>query len=350
MVIKNFFIFLLGLVFLVKGSEYLVKSASTIAKKLGVSEFVIGLTLVAVGTSIPELASSIVASIQHAGGIIIGNIVGSNIINIGLIVGLAAFLSPIKTEIGMLKRDGYIMLFASVLFYVFALNEELSKIESGLFVLLYIAYTFFLFEEAEKYEDNLHFKEFVAYFLKFKYIKSARQKIKGINNSTKYAESPDSDDKNCQLKNVFSKDIITLVLSCAAIIIGAKYFIEESIFFAELLGVPHTLVGTTLVAIGTSLPELAVAVSATRQGYGSIALGNAIGSNITNVLMILGISGLLYPIAIAKIILFFTAPVMLFMSVILLIFIGTGWEIKRWEGAALIILYAVFLPVLLKLS
>ncbi|MEL7663185.1 MAG: calcium/sodium antiporter [Methanosarcina mazei] len=349
MVITNFLILLLGLVFLVKGSDYFVKSASSIAKKLGISEFIIGLTLVAVGTSIPELASSMAASIQQASGIVIGNVVGSNIANIGLIVGIAAFLSPMKTEVEMLRRDGYIMLFAALLFFAFALNGELSKIEASLFLLLYIAYTFFLFEETDKHEGKLYFKEFIKYFVKFQYINSARQKINGINNGVSRTNG-DSGNKNCQPKNSFSKDILALILSCAAIIIGAKYFVSESIFFAELLEIPDTIIGTTLVAIGTSLPELAVTVSAARQGYGNIALGNIIGSNITNILMILGVSGFLFPIAVTEISLVFTAPVMIFISVVLLIFISTGWEIKRWEGAALLSLYAAFLFVLFRVS
>jgi cation:H+ antiporter len=348
MIITNFLTLLLGLVFLVKGSDYFVKSASSIAEKLGVSEFIIGLTLVAVGTSIPELASSIAASLQHASGIVVGNVVGSNIVNIGLIVGIAAFLSPMKTEVEMLRRDGYIMLFAAVLFFVFALNGELSKIESGIFLLLYIAYSFFLFEEAEKYEGKLHFKEFIIYFFKFQYINSARQKINGISNGANPTNG-DSGNKTGQ-KEGFSKDILTLVLSCAAIIIGANYFVEESIFFAELIGISDTIIGTTLVAVGTSLPELAVTVSAARQGYGNIALGNIIGSNITNVLLILGVSGLLFPIAIAKISLFFSTPVMIFISIVLLIFISTDWEIKRWEGVALMAIYAAFLFVLFRVS
>ncbi|AKB18129.1 MULTISPECIES: calcium/sodium antiporter [unclassified Methanosarcina] len=342
MITVNFFVLLLGLVFLVKGSDYFVKAASTIAKKLGVSEFVIGLTLVAVGTSIPELASSIAASIQQASGIVIGNIVGSNIVNIGLIVGVAAFLSPMKTEVEMLKRDGYIMLFSAVLFFVFALNRELSMIESGFFVLLYIAYVFFLFEEAEKYEGKLHFKEFITYFFKFKYINSARQKLNGANRN----RNSESGNGNGRLDGGFAKDILTLVLSCTAIVIGANYFVEESIFFAELFGVPDTIIGTTLVAVGTSLPELVVTVSAARKGYGSIALGNVIGSNITNIFLILGLSGLLYPISVAEISLFFTTPVMIVISLILLIFISTGWEIKRWEGVALMVFYAAFLILL----
>jgi cation:H+ antiporter len=192
-----------------------------------------------------------------------------------------------------------------------------------------------LFEEAEKYEGKLHFKEFVIYFFKFQYINSAKQKLNGISNGKNHTNG-DSGNKNSQSKNGFSKDILTLVLSCAAIIIGANFFVNESIFFAELLGVPDTIIGTTLVAVGTSLPELAVTVSAARQGYGNIALGNIIGSNITNV--------------VAEISLFFTTPVMIFISVVLLIFISTGWEIKRWEGIALMLIYAAFLLVLFRVS
>jgi cation:H+ antiporter len=205
-----------------------------------------------------------------------------------------------------------------------------------------------LFEEAEKYEGKLHFKEFIIYFFKFQYINSARQKINGISNGSNLTNG-DSDNKTSQ-KEGFSKDILTLVLSCAAIIIGANYFVEESIFFAKLMGISDTIIGTTLVAVGTSLPELAVTVSAARQGYGNIALGNIIGSNITNVLLILGVSGLLFPIAIAKISLFFSTPVMIFISIALLIFISTDWEIKRSEGVALMAIYAAFLFVLFRVS
>ncbi|RXA20231.1 calcium/sodium antiporter [Methanosarcina sp. MSH10X1] len=343
MIAENLLILILGLVLLVKGSDYFVKSASTIAEKLGVSEFVIGLTLVAVGTSIPELASSIAASLQQASGIVVGNVVGSNIVNIGFIVGLAAVISPMKTEIEMLRRDGYIMLFAAVLFFAFALNRELSILESAFFILIFIAYVFFLFEEAEKYEGKLHFKEFVIYFFKFEYIVSARQKLNCIRNGK-------TETENCEPREGFAKDILILIISCAAIIIGANFFVGRSIFFAELLGVPETIIGTTLVAVGTSLPELVVTLSAAKQGFGSIALGNIIGSNIANVFLILGLSGLIYPVAIEQISLFFTTPAMILISVILLVFISTGWEIKRWEGAALIAFYAAFLLVLLRIG
>ncbi|MCQ1535930.1 calcium/sodium antiporter [Methanosarcina sp. KYL-1] len=346
MIAINFLILLAGLVLLVKGSDYFVKSASTIAKKLGVSEFVIGLTLVAVGTSIPELASSIAASLQQASGIVIGNVVGSNIANIALIVGLAAFLSPVRTEPEMLRRDGYIMLFAALLFFAFALNEALSRLEAAVFVLLYLAYVFFLFEDKPKHKGSLYFKEFLTYFIKFEYVNSMRKKI----NTASWDRNSTLTEEQALARKDLGKDILTLAAGGAAVILGAKYFVAQSIFFAQMLNIPDTIIGTTLVAVGTSLPELMVTVSAARKGYGSIALGNVIGSNITNIFLILGISGLLFPINVAEISLFLTTPFMIFISVVMLVFISTGWEIKKWEGVALMLFYAAFLVVLLNVS
>jgi len=346
MVLVNAAILLAGLVLLVKGSNYFVKAASTIAKKLGVSEFVIGLTLVAVGTSIPELASSIAASLQQASGIVIGNVTGSNIANIALIVGLAAALSPVKTEPEMLRRDGYIMLFAALLFFAFAFNEALSRLEAAFFVLFYVAYVFFLFEDKPRYKGRFYFKEFITYFFKLGYINSMKQKI----NSASRNRNSNLSEEQALARKGLGRDILTLVAGSTAVILGAKYFVEQAIFFAQLLEIPDTVIGTTLVAVGTSLPELMVTVSAARNGYGSIALGNVIGSNITNIFLILGISGLLFPITVEEISIFLTAPFMIFISTVLLVFIATGWEIKRWEGIALMGLYAAFLVVLLYMT
>lgn len=342
MVLVNAAILLAGLVLLVKGSDYFVKAASTIAKKLGVSEFVIGLTLVAVGTSIPELASSVAASLQQASGIVIGNVAGSNIANIALIVGLAATLSPVKTEPEMLRRDGYIMLFAALLFFAFAFGGALSRLEAAVFVLLYLAYVFFLFEDKPRYKGRFYFKEFITYFFKFEYVNSMRQKI----NSANRTRNSTPTEEQVRARKSLGRDVLTLAAGGLAVIVGARYFVEQAIFFAQLLEIPDTVIGTTLVAVGTSLPELMVTVSAARNGYGSIALGNVIGSNITNIFLILGVSGLLFPIAVEEISVFLTAPFMIFISTILLVFIATGWEIKRWEGIALMVLYAAFLLVL----
>lgn len=180
--LSNIAVLVIGLALLVRGSDLFVSSASSIAKKLGVSEFIIGLTLVAIGTSIPELASSIAASLSQSSGIVIGNVAGSNIANIALIVGCAAVISVVKTDSDMLKRDGYIMVFASTLFLLLAFDLQLSRAESVLLVLFYVAYIFFLFEDKSKYEGKSYFREYIRYFVKFKYVGSMNQRIRaGIN-------------------------------------------------------------------------------------------------------------------------------------------------------------------------
>nr|WP_209681739.1 calcium/sodium antiporter [Methanohalophilus levihalophilus] len=346
MLLINILVLVTGLILLVKGSDYFVKSASSIAKSLGVSEFVIGLTLVAVGTSIPELASCVAASLAQSSGIVIGNIVGSNIANIALIVGCAAILSVVKTDTEMLKRDGYIMMFAAILFLVLAFDLQLSKIEAVILILFYVAYVLFLFEDKSKYEGKFYFKEYIDYFFRFKYVKSINQRVKnGINN-----RSSGKKQSNEIAANGISRDVLILVFSGIAVIIGARYFIEEAIFFAELFQVPDTFIGITLVAVGTSLPELMVTISAARKGYGNIAIGNVIGSNITNIFLILGISALIFPLEITRISLSLTIPFMIFITAVLLWFINTHWEIRKIEGIALIFLYVIFLILLFTLN
>src|SRR3989338_3497352 len=165
MAIAEVLLFALGLILLVKGSDFFVKAAASIAKKLGVSGFVIGLTLVAVGTSIPEFAASIAASVKHESGLIMGNIVGSNIANIGLILGIVASFSVLKARKEMLERDGYIMIFAALLFLFFIIDQSVSRLEAIIFLLFYLAYVFFLFGIRAKGGGKYYFGEFINYFL-----------------------------------------------------------------------------------------------------------------------------------------------------------------------------------------
>lgn len=374
-----------GLLLLVKGADLFVTSSSWIAKRFGVSEFIIGLTLVSIGTSVPELASSLTASFEQASGIVIGNVLGSNIANIGLIVSIAALLSNVRTEELMLKRDGYIMLFSSVLFFLFVLDFRVSRIEAFIFLLLYFVYILFLLDKVKKHEEDIYFKDFINYFLKFEYIFDLKEIIKtGLRNQidetrikgtipegyNEREEKNKKEDKKSEdilsenkllseiesghkievineteslSENSLLIELIKLIASCVAIIIGAKYFVEQSIFFAMLLEVPETIIGISLVAVGTSLPELMVTVSAARSGYASIALGNVIGSNITNILLIMGCSGLVQPLTVTGTTVYYLTPFMLFISLLLLLFIRTGWRIKRHEGLILFLLYSGFM-------
>lgn len=376
-----------GLLLLVKGADLFVVSSSWIAKRFGVSEFIIGLTLVSIGTSVPELASSITASLEQASGIVIGTVLGSNIANIGLIVSIAGLLSTVKTEELMLKRDGYIMLFSALLFFLFILDFRISKTEAFIFLLLYAVYLLFLLDKVRKHEEDIYFKGFMIYLIKFEYIfdikarietgvkgriekKRIRKAIKetyGETEEPKKEEQTQSENKTySEIKTEYETEIqnetenfsessllielIKLTASGVAIIIGAKYFVEQSIFFALLLEIPETIVGISLVAVGTSLPELMVTVSASRSGYASIGLGNVIGSNITNIFLILGCSGLVHPLTVTENTVYYIAPFMLFISLLLLLFIRTGWRIKRYEAVILFLIYSGFIIFIFRLE
>lgn len=330
-------IFLVALIFLVKGSDLFVKSAASIAKKLGVSEFIIGLTIVAIGTSIPELVSSVFASIEKASGLVIGNVVGSNIANIGLIIGTTSLVAVIITKEDMLKRDGFFMLFSALLFYLFAMNRVISRVEAGILLLFYSVYILFLFEMKNDITKKYHFREFIGYFFKFKYIVTIRSKF--IRNKDK------------QVERLFMaslvKDGLLMVVGIISVIGGAKFVVDQSIFFASFFKVPQTVVGLSLIALGTSLPELSVSITAARKGFGALAVGNILGSNIANILLILGISGLIHPLSIIRSTISITAPFMILLSMLLLVFIRSKWHIKKVEGIVFVVLYAAFMVFLL---
>ncbi|MCG7850001.1 MAG: calcium/sodium antiporter, partial [ANME-2 cluster archaeon] len=275
-------------------------------------------------------------SVKHESDIVIGNIVGSNIANIGLIIGLATVLTLIRTREEMLKRDGYIMLFAACLFYIFIIDGNLSRMEAVLFLISYAGYIRFLFMDKPKYKDRYGFKEFVTTFFHFELIKAQVNKRK--------KQRTDQREKiSIFVDTIFLKDVLVLVISAGSVILGANYLVVEAIFFADLLHIPKMVVGLTLVAVGTSLPELSVSISAARNGYGDIAVANIIGSNIANIFLILGLSALVYPLSVEKSILFYFGPFMIFLTVLLLIFIRSHWELRRKEGIAFLFLYLIFI-------
>jgi cation:H+ antiporter len=335
MILQNILLFLLGLLLLVKGSGYFVKSAAAIAKKFGVSEFVVGLTLVALGTSIPELASAIFASIKHAGTLVLGNITGANIANICLITGTAAAITSIKTNEDMLKRDGYILLFSSFVLLIFIRNGVISTAEGLILLSLYAAYILFLVEDKPESSKKYHFREFMHYFIKFKYISSIKKRL---------AERKTR--KKQDLGEGIALDFAIMAAGGAAVAYGASLFVNSAIYFAEILSLPKAVVGVSIVAIGTTLPELSVTISAARKGFGNIALGNVIGSCITNAFLILGVSSVISPIHSTSQILFLIAPFLIFANIMLLAFLKSNWEIRRFEGFVFLAAYLFFMALL----
>jgi cation:H+ antiporter len=329
--ILELFLLVTGLVLLVFGSDKFVESGSSIARKLGVSDFIIGLTLIAVGTSLPELASSVAASLKGSSGLIVGNLVGSNIANIGLVVGICALISAIKTNENMLKRDGFIMLFVSIIFTLLAINGVVNFVEGLVLLAVYFIYVLFLVETKETIKKKFHFKEFIGYVLKFKFI------------GTIFAHSNNRRRNKSVNKDGLVKEYIISVISLAVIIYGAKLLIDNSIYFSRMFGLSETFIGLALIAVGTSLPELAVSISAVRKGYHEIMIGNIIGSNIANISLVFGISSLIRPVQIATSSIYYLIPAMLVLSFLFLIFIKKEWRINRNEGIVLLVLYVLFL-------
>jgi cation:H+ antiporter len=336
-------IFLLGLVLLAKGADFFVEYAGRLAKRFGVSDFLIGLTLTSIGTSIPEFAASLTASLNDASGLVIGNVMGSNIANIGLILGISAMLKSFKTEQKMYNRDGFFMIASAALFFAFALDNEISTGESIFMLVGYLFYVLFLIESDQE-SRVYHFQDFMKYVFDFEYISPLKDRLFKIAIRKPQEQRTPAEQKEVRKYRLgILKDLAIILVSGAAIMFGARYLVREAIWLAELLHVPESVIGISLMAIGTSLPELSVAISAVRKGKGEMIVGNVVGSNIANILLIVGSCGLVTEMKIAEISVVYTIPIMLFFSIGLLYFIKTDWTIKRSQGIISVIAYVVFM-------
>ncbi len=346
-------VFVLAMVFLVKGADIFVDASARLARKLGVSELVVGLTFVAVGTSMPELASSIVAVLTDAPEIVIGNIVGSNIANICLIVGIAAIIHQIKANEFMVFRDGSIMLFITLIFYLFMWGHILpaftgmrviSWAEGVFFLVLFFAYTIYVIEKKKPVFGRSHLREFIGYAAKMRFITTIKDHL--LRRRTPTEEERMEKEQAWRLFwEAFAKDMIFAAVGLAALIVGARYVVVEAVWSAATFGIPRSMIGMTAIALGTSLPELAVAISAARKGFGDIVIGNVIGSNITNILLVGGVASLIAPLRITWSVLLFFGPFMFAVTILLLLIMRTRWKVTMVEGFCLLLLYLVFIAV-----
>lgn len=295
--------FLISIPIIIKSSDIFTEGASKLAKMLGVSDFIIGITIVALGTSLPELASDTYASYIDHGQIAIGDIIGSNITNIALILGLTCVIKPLvikHTEI----YSGWIHLMILTLASVFLLvSGGIGRIGGILFIFAYILY-----------------------------LKNAIEKYRELGVETI--------EKNDLKKNIFE-----VLIGLAGILIGAHLLVNSIIGLSTAFGISEYLIALVLMAVGTSLPELFVSVSAARKGYMTMALGNIIGSNVANILWILGIAAVIRPIIISPGIIFIQLLFMLLLSVLLIIFKKSGYVIDRKEGAVFLGIYVIFVLV-----
>ena len=294
---------ILGGVMLYYGAEFLVKGGVSIALKFKISPLVIGLTLVAFATSAPELAVSISASFKGSGDVAMGNVVGSNICNIGLILGLSALIAPMAINKKLLRLDMPLMLIASLL----------------------LTGAYFLSRGVTRWQGLIFFLGIVAYT------------VWSIYSSRKEGVSEDDGGDEVEIKEVNLWLSLALVIGGLLILVyGARFFVGSASFIAAQLGVPEAVIGLTIVAFGTSLPELATSIVAALKKEQDIAIGNVVGSNIFNILCIMGISPVIKPIS-AQGITFIDFAVMVGIAVMLLVMMVCGKKINRAEGAALLI-------------
>lgn len=306
-----------GLILLVVGGDSLVRGGVALARHFGVSPLLIGLTLVGFGTSTPELVTSLEAALAGSPGIAIGNVVGSNTANILLILGLAALLRPIATNPTALRRDGPVMMLAALLCLGVVLWGTVERYWGAVFVALLTAYVIHTYLRERQHSDAsaaMHTSEAEAHHA---------------------------------LPQRFWVSVLLTAAGFGLTILGAKFLVGGAIDLAAAAGVSETLIGLTIVAVGTSLPELVTSVVATLRREGDVALGNVVGSNIYNILGILGVTALVEPIAVPAEIVRLDIWVMLAATVAMLFVAATGKRISRIEGGVLMAGYGGYLAVLI---
>jgi cation:H+ antiporter len=313
----TYILFVIGFVLLIAGANLLVEGSASIAKKLNISSIVIGLTIVAFGTSAPEFIVNIFASIQGNTDIAIGNILGSNIVNILFILGVSAVIFPLATKENTVWKEIPLSLLAAILLGVMV-NDTL--IDGG------------TFSGITRIDGII----FLAFFIIFLYYTFGISKVTGENTDLEIKEMS------------YMKSSLYIVGGLSGLIFGGKWIVDGAIKIAEGFNVSQSLIGLTIVAIGTSLPELATSAVAAYKKQSDIAIGNVVGSNIFNIFFILGFSALIRPLPFSK-----TSDIDIIMTIFsslilfLIMFIGKKHTIERWQGITMIIIYIGYVAYLI---
>ena len=305
---------IIGFVFLVKGADLFVEGSSSIAKKLKVPSIVIGLTIVAIGTSLPEAAVSITASVTNNNALAISNVLGSNIFNLMVVIGVCAILTPVAVQKDVVRRDLPFSVICALLLLVLGYmgSMSLGHVDGIILLLLYIAFLGFMIYTAMK-----------------------ARKAGNENSSEVVAEA-----EEIKIRSV-PKSILFIVIGAVGIMIGGDVVVDSAVNIATSFGMSQTLVGLTIVALGTSLPELVTSVVAAKKKEVDMALGNAIGSNVANILMILGIASSISPIPFHMEDLIDICVLVVF-SLLIWLFAWTKKRIDKGEGLVMVVLYVIY--------
>jgi cation:H+ antiporter len=305
--------FLLGLVLLVVGAEALVRGASKLAVAAGLTPLVIGLTIVAFGTSSPELAVSVQSSWRGQGDLALGNVVGSNIFNVLFILGVSALITPLVVARQVVRQEAPVMILMSVLLLAVALDGAVGRLDATVLVALLLAYTVFLV---------------------------ARSRAEAATQGKSEVSSQGAGGWDSH----WTAQTALILIGLGLLVLGSDWLVNAAIDFARTLGVNELIIGLTIVAAGTSMPEVATSVMAAIRGHRDIAVGNVIGSNLFNILGVLGVSGLIAPspLVVSPTALAFDLPVMVAVALLCLPIFFSGSVISRGEGALFLACYAAY--------
>ena len=311
--LQQVLMFFLGLVVLVIGADVMVRGASRLAVSFGVSPLVVGLTVVAFGTSAPEMAVSVGSALAGTPDLAIGNVVGSNIANVLLILGISALITPLLVDTQIIRQEIPIMIGASALLVVMGLDGNIGMIEATTLFGLVIAYTVFLIMQSRRAE------------------KSAQ-------------DEGESDSARSNWDRHWSVQLALIVVGLVLLVQGADWLVDAAVSVARVYGISDLVIGLTVVAIGTSMPEIATSIVAAMRGERDIAVGNVVGSNVFNILAVLGVTGLVSngSLPVSEAARNFDLWVMLAVAFACLPIMISGREIARWEGGLFLAYYAAY--------
>ena len=333
-IIKQLAILIVGFTLLVKGADLFVDGASGIAKKFGISELIIGLTIVAMGTSAPEAAVSIAAAAKGSAGISIGNVIGSNIMNIFIILGVVAAIVPLKIERSTVRYEMPFTILVTAVFVLMGRDGLITRLDGAILwagLLLYIAY---LLRQAKQKPAEAPAQAETAAET------AATVPVAAEAGATSAATAEPAAEVPAEAPSIW-KLIALTIAGLAVILVSSDYAVDAAVALAKIFNISDRVIGLTIVALGTSLPELVTSVTAALRGNADLAVGNVVGSCIFNLLFVLGTSALILPIPCAPNFLS-DAYVAVGATVLLLIFGYTQMKIARWEGALLVACYAAY--------
>lgn len=355
----NIVLLVLGVIIVLKGADWLTDGAVNIATRFGVSQMVIGLTIVAMGTSMPEFCVSMVSALKGTPDLAVGNVVGSNTLNTLLIVGCSALVAPIMVKRSSVKRDIPFAVVASLLMLLFCLDGAIGRVDAAVLFAGFCLFMFVTLKYAKTTEEHA-----AAVATSGAAMATAAAASTSVSETpTSQTSAPEASTSQPSSSEASSsetsaseasqasgtsmlKAIVMLVVGLLCLIAGSNMFVDNASFVASSLGVSDAVIGLTIVAGGTSMPELATSMVSAKKGNSDIAIGNVIGSNVFNILMIIGITGLVKPMHIAGIT---TLDLIMMLASMLLMwfFCRTTYKVKRWEGAVLTIIYLAYLTWLI---